>query len=761
MASFLPVVSPPMSAITCHEPTSTYFLQGAGSSYVLRVLPTGHLVHLHWGARLEPCAIDWFPLWGDRAFSPNPPGMREVGFTLDTLPQEAPAYGNGDYRAALIGARHADGSHVLDLRVVKREIRAGKPALEGLPATYVEDPAEATTLAITLLDKLAGLEVELLYTVFHGTDAIARSWRAVNRGGAALQFSRALSASVDLPRADWTMLQLSGAWARERQVVERALAPGISAVESRRGTSSHQHNPFIALCAPGASEEHGEVLAMNLVYSGNFLAQAEVDQFGSTRLQIGINPLEFAWELAPGGSFQAPEAVLVRSGDGLGGMSRTFHRLYRSRLVRGPFRDAPRPVLINNWEATYFKFDTDKLLALAKAGKEVGCDLCVLDDGWFGKREDDRSGLGDWTRVNQAKLPGGLKRLAEGVNALGMRFGLWFEPEMVSPDSDLYREHPDWCFHVPGRPRTEGRSQLVLDLGRAEVRERIWADMSSVLRSAPIGFVKWDMNRHLTEVWSPALPAARQGEAAHRFTLGVYDLLERMHREFPEVLVEGCSGGGGRFDPGMLFYHPYIWTSDNSDAIERLRIQHGTSMAYPLSSMDANISAVPNHQVHRRTPLATRATVAFTGAFGYQLDLLTMTGDERAAMRRQTERWRQVRRVVQEGDLHRLVDPRGNRWAAWMSVTPERDEALVTCVRILTEANAGRLALRLRGLDPARTYRVRVTTTKELPSGSGATQHQEVESAFDASGAALMAVGLRADSPGDFVASTWHLTTLG
>ncbi|HAT10485.1 MAG TPA: alpha-galactosidase [Planctomycetes bacterium] len=749
-----------MTTILRHDPTGTWFLQGATSSYVLRVEPSGHLTHLHWGPRVEPGAIDWFTPTFDRAFCINEPGGRDSGFALDTLSREAPTGGNGDFRAPMLGVVNADGSHILDLRVVAQEIHAGKPRLDGLPATYVEREAEADTLVLTLADRSSGAEVVLHYTVFRDSDAIARSWRLTNRGSGSLRLTRALSASLDLPHCNWTLLQLSGAWARERQVVTHALVPGISSVESRRGTSSHQHNPFLALLAPGTTEEHGEVLAVNLVYSGNFLAQAEVDQYGHTRLQIGINPHEFTWELTPGATFQAPEAVLVRSGEGLGGMSRAYHRLYRSRLVRGPFRDAPRPVLINNWEATYFNFDTEKLLRLAAAGAEVGCDLFVLDDGWFGKREGDRSGLGDWTTVNLAKLPGGLQRLAEGVNALGLRFGLWFEPEMVSPDSDLYRAHPDWCLHVPGRPRSEGRSQLVLDLGRAEVRDHIWGMMTTILRSAPIGFVKWDMNRHLTEVWSRQLPPHRQGEAAHRFMLGVYDLLERMHREFPEVLVEGCSGGGGRFDAGMLHYHPYIWTSDNSDAIERLRIQHGTSMVYPLSSMDANVSAIPNHQVGRRTPLTTRATVASTGAFGYQLDLLALSADERAEMRQHSERWRSLRHLFHHGDLHRLADPMTNRWAAWMCVSPARDEALVTCVRMLTEANTARLPLRLRGLDPARTYRVQVETLREIPSGGGAAHHAPVHAVFTASGSALMGIGLRVDSPGDFIASTWHLTAV-
>lgn len=738
-----------MSCIIQHSATGTFFLQGATSSYVLRVLPSGLLAHLHWGARVAPVDLSWLALGCDRAFSPDFPG----GLSRDILPQEAPTAGSGDFRPALIGVRQTDGSNILDLRVTSHRIIPGKPTLDGLPSTYVESTDEATTLELTLTDALSGLEVIFTYTVFHGTDALTRSWRAVNRGDRPVTLTRALSASVDVPHAEWTVVQLSGSWAKERLLTERVLGPGTTAIASRRGTSSHQHNPFLALRAPDAGEEHGEVRAMHLVYSGNFLAQAEVDQGGTTRLQIGLEPTDFSWALLPGAAFQAPEVVLVRSGAGLGPMSRTFHHLYRTRLVRGPWRDTPKPVLINNWEATYFNFTTPRLIELAKAGKEVGCDLFVLDDGWFGKRTDDRSSLGDWTTVDETRLPGGLRPLAEAVNALGMRFGLWFEPEMVSPDSDLYRAHPDWCLHVPGRPRTEGRQQLVLDLGRAEIREHLWQALSSVLRSAPIGFIKWDMNRHLTEVWSPALPAERQGEVAHRYVLGLYALLERLRLEFPDILVEGCSGGGGRFDPGMLAYHPIIWTSDNTDAIERLRIQAGTSLAYPLSCMDANIAAIPNHQVGRRTPLSTRAAVATTGAFGYQLDLLALSADERAAMARHTERWRRLRHLPQHGDLYRLLDPRSQRWGAWMCVRPDRGEALVTAVRMMTEVRMGVPPLLLRGLNPDLTYHVVQTTVREDPHG----KVSEDERTWSARGDALMGIGLRLEHLADFTATTWHL----
>jgi alpha-galactosidase len=409
-------------------------------------------------------------------------------------------------------------------------------------------------------------------------------------------------------------------------------------------------------------------------------------------------------------------------------------------------------VLLNNWEATYFDFTTERLLRLAEAGKRIGCDLFVLDDGWFGNRVNDRAGLGDWTQVNETKLPGGLRPLAEGVNALGMRFGLWFEPEMVNVDSDLYRAHPDWCLHVPGRTRTEGRHQLALDVGRAEVREHVWRCLETVLRSAPIGYVKWDMNRHLTEVWAPDLPAHRQGEVAHRYILGVYELFDRLNRTFPDLLIENCASGGGRFDPGMMHYAPQTWCSDNSDAIARLRIQHGTTIAYPPSAVGAHVSIVPNHQVHRTTPLFTRAVVATTGAFGYELDLLRLGDDELARMRALTDRWRELEPLVRTGDLYRLIDPAAGRWAAWMQVAADRGQALVSCVRILAEANAPRRQLRLAGLDATATYRV------EPRNETGA------QPAFLARGDALMAVGLRLDAgknqpipAGDFTACTWHL----
>jgi alpha-galactosidase len=715
-----------------HDPaTNAFFLQGPASSYVLGIDAQGHLLHLHWGARIAPADLGHIIIAQDRAFSPGPLATDRT-YSLDTRPQECPTGGASDFRSPALVVEHPDGTGLLDLVYERHAIVPGKPALPGLPATYVEDPGEAATLVVTLVDRPSGVRVELSYTQFTGFDAVARSARVVNAGDAPRHVTRILSASCDLPDADHRLLQLSGAWARERHAEVAPLRHGIQAIGSRRGTSSHQQNPFIALLAGDAGEEHGEVRGFSLVYSGGFAAIVEVDQFAVARAQIGLDAPGFRWRLAPGEAFQSPEAVLVWSGAGLGAMSRTYHRLYRTRLARGRFRDQPRPVLINNWEATYFDFDTDKLVGIAKGAKAIGVELMVLDDGWFGARTGDRAGLGDWV-VNETKLPGGLTRLAAEIEGLGMRFGLWFEPEMVNPDSDLFRAHPDWCLRVPGRTPSLSRSQLVLDLSRPEVRAYVHQAVASVLRSARISYVKWDMNRHLTEVWSTAHPA---GEVHHRYVLGLYEILERIVGEFPHVLFESCSGGGGRFDPGLLHYMPQVWASDNSDAIARLSIQHGTSMVYPLSSIGAHVSAVPNHQVHRTTPMRTRGHVAFTGAFGFELDLNKLSPADLQVARELVEEYRAVRGLLAEGDLHRLRSPDDGRAAAWMVVAPDRSRAIVTWVRILGEANDPVPVLRLRGLDPAARYRVGQVTL---------------------GGDVLMAVGLRPLVRHDFTSEVWHL----
>jgi alpha-galactosidase len=626
-----------------------------------------------------------------------------------------PTPGSGDFRIPGLVVEGADGSTVLQLAYAGHRILPGKPALDGLPSTYVEADDEATTLEIDLRDEPTGLVVTVGLTVFAGRPVLAESLRLRNDGAAALRLRCAMSTVLDLPDSDWDLVHLAGAWGRERHVVTRPLVPGRHAISSSRGTSSHEHNPFIALRRPATTEDAGEALGVALVYSGNFLAEAEVAEFGTTRVRLGIEPDSFAWELAPGATFTTPEAVVVHVGDGLGAMSDAFHGLFRERLARGPWRDRPRPILVNNWEGTYFGFDESRLVAMAEVARDVGIELFVLDDGWFGRRDDDTSSLGDWF-VDRRKLPNGLDGLGRRIEELGLRFGLWIEPEMVSARSELFDAHPDWAIGVPGRPRTEGRQQLVLDMTRREVVDHVESVIADILGGAPISYVKWDMNRWITEPWSPSLPADRQGEFAHRYVLGLYDLYARLTGRFPDILFESCASGGGRFDAGMLAFAPQAWTSDDTDAIERLAIQWGTSLAYPLSSMGAHVSAVPNHQVGRVEPLATRAAVAFFGVFGYELDTTAFSPAERDAIRDQVAFYAANRELFQYGRfvrLHGPFDGDGNE-TAWMVVAPGRRRAILGVYRVLNRPNPGPRNIRLRGLDDDVAYRL-----SEWPQAAG------------------------------------------
>ncbi|AFC32614.1 alpha-galactosidase AgaN [Paenibacillus mucilaginosus 3016] len=684
------------------EEQRQFHLQAGSSSYILQVYPSGHVVHLYWGAKVRALPMSHVIRTRDRAFSPNP-NPPDRSYSLDALPLEYPGYGNSDFRQPAYQIQLANGTTVTDLKYISHDITAGKPALEGLPSTYVEAEDEADTLKLLLEDALTGLRVELSYTAYRERNVITRSSRIVNGGTESVRVLRALSASVDFPHHRFDLLTLPGAWARERYIERRALASGTQSVESRRGASSHQQNPFVALLGKDTTEERGEAYGFNLVYSGSFLASAEVDQWYTTRVSLGINPFDFSWLLEPGAAFQTPEAVMVYSAEGLTGMSQTYHELYRTRLCRGEFRDKPRPVLINNWEATYFDFTAEKIEDIAKAGRELGIELFVLDDGWFGRRNDDTTSLGDWF-VDKAKLPQGLDDLAQRVKGLGLQFGLWFEPEMISVDSELYRSHPDWCLHVPDRVRSEGRNQLILDLSRPEVCDYIVETVSGVLAGAPISYVKWDMNRHMTEIGSAALPPERQRETAHRYMLGLYSVMERITTAFPHVLFESCSGGGGRFDPGILHYMPQTWTSDNTDAVSRLKIQYGTSIVYPVSAMGAHISAVPNHQVHRMTSLKMRGDVAMSGNFGYELDLTKFTPEEKELAKAQVALYKELRQFVQFGRFYRLISPFEELEAAWMFVSESGDDVLACYFNVLAEPNEPYKRLKLRGLDPAADY---------------------------------------------------------
>lgn len=691
-------------SIYYNEQAAIFHLQAANTSYILQVHKEGYLVHLYWGRRIKTSDLSHAMVSTGRAFSPNPIAGDDK-FSLDTLPQEYPAYGNSDFRVPAFQLQQEDGATVTNLRYAKHRIFKGKPELEGLPATYTEADGEAETLELELRDPIAGLRVILTYTAFEKFDAITRSVRFINEGKNKVKLLRALSMSVDFDHSRFDLLQLSGAWGRERHVERRALTSGSQLVESRRGASSHQQNPFFALLSKEANEDYGEAYGFNLVYSGNFLAQAEVDQFRTTRVVMGINPFDFNWLLEPGEHFQTPEVVMVYSHKGIGEMSRTYHKLYRTRLCRGNYRDKERPVLINNWEATYFNFTADKIENIARTAKELGIELFVLDDGWFGKRDDDHSSLGDWF-VDKKKLPGGLEDLVQRVNNLGLRFGLWFEPEMVSPDSDLFRAHPDWCLHVPNRSYTEGRNQLVLDMSRKDVCEAVITMVSDILACAPISYVKWDMNRHMTEVGSALLAPERQRETAHRYILGVYRVMDEITRRFPDILFESCSGGGGRFDPGILYYMPQTWTSDNTDAVERLKIQYGTSIVYPASSMGSHVSAIPNHQVHRVTPLKMRGDVAISGNFGYELDLTKFTPEEMEIVKAQVALCKEIRHITQFGDMYRILSPFEGNETAWMFVTEDKAEAFVAYFRVMAEPNGPNARIRLKGLDPENEYRL-------------------------------------------------------
>ena len=628
--------------------------------------------------------------------APLPLIQQHDGASFDSLrqilPYACPTEGRGDYRPPLVCAANEAGERCTELYYEGHEIIPGKPALDGLPASYVENDGEAETLSLLLRDPVSGLKVRLRYTLFANLPALAESLLYENAGSAPLILENAGSACITLP-GRYDFIHLHGGWAKERAVERVSPAVLTRSISSARGASGHEHNPFAALAARDATEFSGECFGAALVYSGDFQISADENAFGTTRLTAGLNPRTFTWQLNPGEQFQSPEALLVYSQSGLNAMSQTFHRLIRRRVCRGYWRDRERPVLINNWEATYFDFTPEKLLRIAKAASQAGIELFVLDDGWFGKRNDDHSSLGDW-KVNTEKLPGGLSALAEKINALGLKFGLWFEPEMVSPDSDLYRAHPDWCLHAEGRPRSTSRNQLILDMSRRDVQDYVIEAVSAVLRSAPIGYVKWDMNRNFKETGSALLRDGRQGEIAHRYMLGLYRVLEKVTSDFPHILFESCSGGGGRFDAGMLYYMPQTWTSDDTDAVERLRIQYGTSLCYPTSAMGAHVSAVPNHQAGRITSMRMRGDVALGGNFGYELDLSAQTPEDMEEIIRQVKQVKAIRRTTQQGVFTRLQSPFEDNITAWQFADSSR--VILCAYRVLNHPNTAPAFIRLK-----------------------------------------------------------------
>lgn len=692
-------------SIVFHESSKIFHLYNHSVSYIMMVLPNGHMGQLYYGKKirdrddfsylleLAPRDMASYLYENDRTFS------------LGHVKQEYAAYGNGDYRHPAIDVLQNDGSTYSDFVFRDYVITAGKPKLVNLPATYTERDDEAETLTIILKDIHDNLELHLSYTIFADGGIIARSASIINNGKDSVQLRSAMSLCLDLADHDYEWIQFSGAWARERTPHKRRLEYGIQAIDSTRGHSSHEQNPFIILKRPSADEFQGEVIGCSLIYSGNFLGQAEVESHGTTRLLMGINPFGFSWELNPGDEFQTPEALLFYSSMGLNGLSQTIHRLYRRRLARGYWRDRVRPILINNWEATYFDFSEEKLLKLAHQAQKCGIELFVLDDGWFGARSSSKAGLGDWT-PNRERLPQGLSGLAEKIEKLGMKFGLWIEPEMVNADSDLFRAHSGWILEVPGHTPCHGRYQYVLDFSRQEIVNYIFDKISSILESADISYIKWDMNRSLSDVWSRDYPARQQGEIFHRYILGVYQLYERLTEKFPKVLFESCASGGARFDAGMLYYAPQGWISDDTDAIERLKIQYGTSYGYPVISMGSHVSASPNHQLHRQTPLWTRANTAFFGTFGYELDLTQLDDDELSKLKIQTDFMKRHRHLIQFGTFYRLSSPFDNNVTAWMVVDDNCNEALVGWYRKLNIVNGPFTRLLLHGLNESSLYEI-------------------------------------------------------
>lgn len=687
----------------------TFHLKNRYISYIIKILPNGQPGHLYFGKSVK--GYGCFDYLLEPAYRPMASYVFEGdhSFSLEHVCQEYPSYGSGDFRHPAIGICHEDGSRISDFRYVRHRITHGKPALDGLPAVYCEDPKEAQTLHLILEDQVSKAEIELLYTVFDDMPVLTRSARVVNRGELPLNLEQAMSLCLDLPDADYEWIQFSGAWAREMHLKKRHLEQGIQSVESTRGNSSHVHNPFVILKREETTEISGEAIGFSLIYSGCFLAQAEVDSWDVTRFLLGINPFGFSWRLMPGEAFQLPEAVMVYTDSGLSDMSRTFHRLYRRRLTRGFWRDRARPILINSWECMGFDITEEGILSLAETAKACGTELFVLDDGWFKGRISDRTGLGDWEHGRDV-FREGLASLAKKIRQTGLLFGLWIEPEMVNRDSDLFRRHPDWILRVPGRSLTHCRNELVLDLTRQEVVDYLFSVLRNLLEKVPVSYVKWDMNRSITEAFTVYLPAERQGEVMHRYILGVYQLFERLIAAFPKILFESCASGGGRFDPGMLYYAPQCWVSDNTDAFERLLIQYGTSYCYPLSAFGTHVSSSPNQQVHRRTPLHTRANVAFFGTFGYEMDFRKLTEEELSRIQNQIILMKQYRDLIQKGTFYRLMSPFENsRAAAWMVVDEDRRTAVVGWYKILNEVNGPFRRLKLMGLDAGLTYQIQQT----------------------------------------------------
>ena len=680
----------------------TFTIQTKNTTYQMQVDPYGFLLHLYYGKKTDGSCMDYLLTYYDRGFSGNPfDAGDDRTYSMDALPQEYPSYGTGDYRSTALIVENADGSTACDLRYRSHHIFNGKYKIPGLPAVYA-DETESQTLEIVMEDAVTGVEVTLQYGVLPDYDVITRSEKIVYRGEGKICIRKAQSACLDFVQGKYDLLTFYGRHAMERTMQREPVTHGSHVIGSVRGTSSHQYNPMMILADENTTDQYGNCYAMSFVYSGNFKGETLKDQFGQTRALMGLQDEMFSYPLAEGETFYTPEVLLTFSGSGMNLLSQNLHRCIRQHICRGKYKESVRPVLVNSWEAAYFDFDGDTLYELAKEAKNAGIDMLVLDDGWFGKRDDDNSGLGDWF-VNEKKLGGTLGDLIKKINDLGVKFGIWVEPEMISEDSDLYREHPDWALTIPGRNPVHARNQLVLDFSRKEVVDHIFDQICKVLDQGNIEYVKWDMNRSLMDVFSRG--TEDQGRVMYDYVLGLYDFLERIVTRYPDLLIEGCSGGGGRFDAGMMYYTPQIWCSDNTDALDRLQIQYGTSFGYPVSAVGSHVSAVPNHQTGRITSLHTRGVVAMAGTFGYELNLGKLSEEEKQEIRLQVEEYRKFAPLIQTGLYYRLSDPAREEYAAWAFVSEDQKEVLLNVVLQEIHGNMTVNYVKLQGLKCSAIYR--------------------------------------------------------
>ena len=714
-------------AIKVSENGRLFTLQTKDSSYQMFADDKNVLLHLYYGEKIGEENLSGLIFCTDMGFAGNP---EEAGpnrkYSLDALPQEIPGSGVGDFRDDMIEIRHADGSFAADFRFDSFEILDYSYAIPGMPALYDTEEEKGETLVITMTEKASDIVLKLFYGVFEKENVITRAARLENHGETAIELEKMLSFSMDLMYENYEMIYFSGRHAMERTAERIPVQHAKVEIGSIRGTSSHHYNPAVILCEEGADETHGSCIGACLVYSGNFVAAAQKDQKNQTRFQMGIHPANFCFHLKKGEAFDTPQAILSYSGSGLAKLSQQYHEIIREHICRGAYKHAKRPILINNWEATYFDFNEEKILKIAEQAQKLGIEMLVLDDGWFGKREDDNSGLGDWF-VNEKKMNGSMAQLAEKIHKMGMKFGLWFEPEMISEDSDLYRAHPDWAFAIPGRVPNHSRNQLVLDMPREDVREYLLERLTTIVHDAKIDYVKWDMNRSVCDVYSHVAAQSRNGEMYHRYVLGVYDLMERFLAACPNLLLEGCSGGGGRYDAGMMYYSPQIWCSDNTDAINRLSIQYGSSFFYPISTVGSHVSVCPNHQTGRVTPFRTRGDVALAGSFGYEMDLNKISEEEKEMVKEQVAAMHEYYELTHEGLYYRLTGLKKQDFMAWEFVAKDQSRALLTIVKTDAEGNMLPVHTKVCGLAEDKLYRCSLDQEVRLGrtwNRAGLTLHQ-------------------------------------